>query len=77
MIIPLPSAIDNHQLLNAKNIVNLDMGLINEESQAIESLTQKLQKVIETKVYEQWSNKESNLDHFQAAARMLSSILKF
>jgi UDP-N-acetylglucosamine--N-acetylmuramyl-(pentapeptide) pyrophosphoryl-undecaprenol N-acetylglucosamine transferase len=77
VIIPLPSAIDNHQLLNAKNIVNLDMGLIHEESQAIESLTQKLQKVIETKVYEQWSNKESNLDHFQAAARMLSSILKF
>jgi hypothetical protein len=53
------------------------MGLIHEESQAIEFLTQKLQKVIETKVYEQWSNKESNLDHFQAAARMLSSILKF
>ena len=77
MIIPLPSAIDNHQLLNAKNIVSLDMGFIHEESQAIESLTQKLQKVIETKVYEQWSNKESNLDHFQAAARMLSSILKF
>ena len=77
VIIPLPSAIDNHQLLNAKNIVNLNMGLIHEESQAIESLTQKLQKVIETKIYEQWSNKESNLDHFQAAARMLSSILKF
>jgi len=77
VIIPLPSAIDNHQLLNARNIVNLDMGLIHEESQAIESLTQKLQKVIETRVYEQWSNKESNLDHFQAAARILSSILKF
>jgi UDP-N-acetylglucosamine--N-acetylmuramyl-(pentapeptide) pyrophosphoryl-undecaprenol N-acetylglucosamine transferase len=77
VIIPLPSAIDNHQLLNAKNIVSLDMGLIHEESQAIESLTQKLQKVIEAKIYEQWSNKESNLDHFQAAARMLSSILKF
>ena len=77
VIIPLPSSIDNHQLLNAKNIVNLDMGLIHEESQAIESLTQKLQKVIEAKIYEQWSNKESNLDHFQAAARMLSSILKF
>ena len=77
VIIPLPSAIDNHQLLNAKNIVSLDMGLIHEESQAIESLIQKLQKVIEAKIYEQWSNKESNLDHFQAAARMLSSILKF
>ena len=77
VIIPLPSAIDNHQLLNAINIVDLDMGLIHQESESFESLTRKLQKVIESKLYEQWSNKESNLDHFQAARRMLSSILKF
>ena len=77
VIIPLPSAIDNHQLLNAINIVDLDMGLMHQESESFESLTRKLQKVIESKLYEQWSNKESNLDHFQAARRMLSSILKF
>tara|TARA_B100001175_G_scaffold306845_1_gene305411 strand:+ start:342 stop:1373 length:1032 start_codon:yes stop_codon:yes gene_type:complete len=77
VIVPLPSAIDNHQLLNAINIVDLDMGLIHEESESLESLSSKLQKVIKNKLYEQWSNKESNLDHFQAARRMLSSILKF
>jgi UDP-N-acetylglucosamine--N-acetylmuramyl-(pentapeptide) pyrophosphoryl-undecaprenol N-acetylglucosamine transferase len=77
VIIPLPSAIDNHQLFNAIYIVDLDMGLMHEESESFESLTRKLQKVIESKLYEQWSNKESNLDHFQAARRMLSSILKF
>ncbi|MDC0332491.1 UDP-N-acetylglucosamine--N-acetylmuramyl-(pentapeptide) pyrophosphoryl-undecaprenol N-acetylglucosamine transferase [Gammaproteobacteria bacterium] len=77
VIIPLPSAIDNHQLLNAINIVNLDMGLIHEESESHESLSKKLLKIIENKLYEEWSNKENNLDHFQAARRMLSSILKF
>jgi len=77
VIVPLPSAIDNHQLLNAINIVDLDMGLMHEESESLEALSSKLQKVIKNKLYEQWSNKESNLDHFQAARRMLSSILKF
>jgi len=77
VIIPLPSAIDNHQVLNAIYIMDLDMGLMHEESESLESLSSKLEKVIKNKLYEQWSNKESNLDHFQAARRMLSSILKF
>ena len=77
VIIPLPSAIDNHQLLNAINIVDLDMGLMHEESESLESLSKKLQKVIENNLYEKWSNQENNLDHFQAARRMLSSILKY
>jgi hypothetical protein len=53
------------------------MGLIHEESESLESLSKKLQKVINRKLYKQWSNKESSLDHSQAARRMLSSILKF
>jgi UDP-N-acetylglucosamine:LPS N-acetylglucosamine transferase len=73
----LPSAIDNHQLLNAINIVDLGMGLMHEESESLESLSKKLQKVIENNLYEKWSNQENNLDHFQAARRMLSSILKY
>ena len=77
VIIPLPSAIDNHQLLNAINIVDLGMGLMHEESESLESLSKKLQKVIENNLYEKWSNQENNLDHFQAARRMLSSILKY
>jgi len=77
VMIPLSSAIDNHQLLNAINIKDLGMGLVHEESESMEVLSKKLKNVIENKEYEQWSQKESSLDHFQAARRMLSSILKF
>ena len=76
-MIPLPSAIDNHQLLNAVNISNLNMGLVNEESEPIESLTNKIKNIIEKKLYVRWSESQNNLDHFQAAGTMLSSILKF
>ena len=77
VMIPLPSAIDNHQLLNAVNISNLNMGLVHEESQSIESLTNKIKNIIEKKLYVRWSESQNNLDHFQAAGTMLSSILKF
>jgi len=76
VMIPLPSAIDNHQLLNAINIEGLGMGLVHEESESMELLSKKLKNVIENKEYVQWSQKESSLDHFHAARRMLSSILK-
>jgi UDP-N-acetylglucosamine--N-acetylmuramyl-(pentapeptide) pyrophosphoryl-undecaprenol N-acetylglucosamine transferase len=77
VMIPLPSAIDNHQLLNAVYISDLDMGLIHAESESIEVLFKKLKHIIEKKLYLKWSEAESNLDHFQAAGTMLSSILKF
>ena len=76
-MIPLPSAIDNHQLLNATYISGLDMGLIHTELESSEDLSQKLKHIIEKKLYLKWSETESNLDHFQAAGTMLSSILKF
>ena len=50
---------------------------MHEESESLESLSKKLQMVIENNLYEKWSNQENNLDHFQAARRMLSSILKY
>jgi len=77
LMIPLPSAIDNHQLLNAINIAELEMGVVHEESESIESLFEKLKNIIEKKLYVQWSEPVNNIDHFQAARRMLSSILKF
>ena len=76
-MIPLESAIDNHQLLNATYISDLNMGLIHTEFESIESLSKKLKHIIENKLYLKWSEADSNLDHFQAAATMLSSILKF
>jgi UDP-N-acetylglucosamine--N-acetylmuramyl-(pentapeptide) pyrophosphoryl-undecaprenol N-acetylglucosamine transferase len=77
LMIPLPSAIDNHQVLNAINISELEMGVVHEESESIESLSEKLKNIIEKKLHIQWSETVNNIDHFQAARRMLTSILKF
>ena len=76
-MIPLPSSIDNHQLLNAMYISDLGMGLIHNEFESNESLSNKLKHIIEQKIYLNWSETETNLNHFQAAGTMLSSILKF
>ncbi|MBD63501.1 MAG: UDP-N-acetylglucosamine--N-acetylmuramyl-(pentapeptide) pyrophosphoryl-undecaprenol N-acetylglucosamine transferase [Gammaproteobacteria bacterium] len=76
MMIPLPSSIDDHQLFNALNIKHLSMGLIHEESESTESLSTKLQNIIDTKLYIRWSEVKNDFDHFQAAERMLISILK-
>ena len=77
LMIPLPSSIDNHQLLNAMYISDLGMGLIHNEFESNESLSKKLKHIIEQKIYLKWSETENNLNHFQAAGTMLSSILKF
>ena len=76
-MIPLPSAIDNHQILNATYISDLGMGLMHNELESIESLSKKLKHIIEKKLYLKWSETKTNLNHFQAAGTMLSSILKF
>jgi len=77
VMIPLPSATDNHQLFNANQIKSLEMGLVHEEHESIESLSKKIKNLIETKQYLEWSDKDCNIDHFQAARRMVSSIIKF
>ena len=77
VMIPLPSAIDNHQFFNANQIKSLEMGLVHEEHESIESLSKKIKNLIETKQYLEWSDKDCNIDHFQAARRMVSSIIKF
>ena len=46
IMIPLPLAIDNHQLENAKQIENLNLGLIFEESESLTSLKEKLETII-------------------------------
>ena len=76
MMIPLPSAIDNHQLENAKQIEKLNMGLIYEESSSPKALKEKLVNIIKKKMYLDWQNNTNLIDHFQAAERMLSSILQ-
>ena len=75
VMIPLPSAIDNHQRENAKHIENLNMGIIFEESEPASSLKEKLQTIVEQKKFIAWQNSQDSIDHFQAAERMLSSVL--
>ena len=76
IMIPLPYAIDNHQFENAKQITKLNMGLIYEESESPKALEEKLTNIIEKKIYLDWQNTMNSIDHFQAAERMLSSILQ-
>ena len=53
------------------------MGLVHEEYESIEALSKKIKNIIETKQYLKWTDKDSNIDHFQSARRMVSSIIKF
>ena len=76
LMIPLPSSIDNHQLLNAQEISNLKKGLIHEEHESLDLLSNRLQKIYNKKLYLNWQNPVSKIDHLQASKRMLSSILK-
>ena len=75
IMIPLPLAIDNHQLENAKQIENLNLGLIFEESESLSSLIEKLQTIIGQKKFIAWQNAQDSIDHFKAAETMLSSVL--
>ena len=52
------------------------MGLIFEESASPSVLQEKLINIIEKKMYLDWQNNSNSIDHFQAAERMLSSILQ-
>ena len=76
LMIPLPSAIDNHQLCNAQVISKHQMGIIHQESETALSLNEKLQNIVNQKQYLKWKKLESEIDHFQASRRMLSSVLK-
>tara|TARA_B100001765_G_C19508076_1_gene344576 strand:- start:3789 stop:4829 length:1041 start_codon:yes stop_codon:yes gene_type:complete len=76
LMIPFPSSIDNHQLLNAQMVENNKMGIIHEESESNELLCKRLQNIVDKRLFSQWQEFENEIDHFQASQRMLSSILK-
>ena len=76
LMIPLPSAIDNHQLENARQVEKLGLGVIYEESEPVSELQEKLKNIINQKKYLTWQTSAPQTDHFQASERMLSSILQ-
>ncbi len=59
LMIPLPSAIDNHQLKNAESINSEGMGIIHNQNDDINSLVQKLEEIITNKYYDNWKKKHS------------------
>ena len=75
-MIPLPSSIDNHQYLNAKNHEKIGLGITHEESDSSESLMKKLRDVIEKHRYLDWENVKKDIIHIKAANNIYEFIKK-
>ena len=73
-MIPLPSAIDNHQFHNAKHIEEINMGLIHEEKDGLIGLTAKLKEILDKKTYNDWK-KISNNNHHKSASNIASQVI--
>ena len=76
LMIPLPTAIDNHQFENAKSIVELGMGEIHLQNDSIEKLICKIENIISNQSYVNWK-KQRNKDHKYAAKVITENIYKF
>ena len=76
LMIPLPTAIDNHQFENAKSIVELGMGEIHQQNESIKKLKRKIENIISNQSYVNWK-KQGIKDHKYAAQVITESIFKF
>tara|TARA_B100000003_G_C10795964_1_gene316858 strand:- start:8 stop:772 length:765 start_codon:yes stop_codon:yes gene_type:complete len=76
LMIPLPTAIDNHQFENAKSIVELGMGEIHLQNDSIEKLIRKIENIISNQSYVNWK-KQRNKDHKYAAKVITENIYRF
>jgi UDP-N-acetylglucosamine--N-acetylmuramyl-(pentapeptide) pyrophosphoryl-undecaprenol N-acetylglucosamine transferase len=76
LMIPLPSAIDNHQLYNAKHIEDLNMGLIHEEKDGLDALKKKISTIVYKKKYNTWKiNKNKN--HLESASIIAGKVIEY
>ena len=75
-MIPLPSSIDNHQYLNAKNLEKIGLGITHEESDSSVNLMEKLRDVIEKHRYLNWENVKKDILHIKAAKNIYEFIKK-
>ncbi len=76
LMIPLPTAIDNHQFENAKSIVELGMGEIHLQNDSIEKLICTIENIISNQSYVNWK-KQRNKDHKYAAKVITENIYRF
>ncbi len=73
LMIPLPTAIDNHQLKNAESINAEGMGVIHQQNDHIDSLVDKLEEIIANKYYDNWKKIDSK-KHVNATKIILDNI---
>lgn len=76
LMIPLPSAIDNHQLYNAKHIEDLNMGLIHEEKDGLDALKKKISTIVYKKKYNTWKINR-NKNHLESASIIAGKVIEY
>jgi len=76
IMIPLPKSIDNHQYFNALFYEKNHQGMIFQENDSMDRLSNLLKSIIDENIYEDWKEKEPPIDHSSAASLMLSEIHK-
>ena len=76
LMIPLPTAIDNHQFKNAESISVEGMGIIHQQNDHIDSLVQKLEEIIINKYYDNWK-KIIPKNHINAKKIILDNIQNY
>ncbi|MDG2093307.1 MAG: UDP-N-acetylglucosamine--N-acetylmuramyl-(pentapeptide) pyrophosphoryl-undecaprenol N-acetylglucosamine transferase [SAR86 cluster bacterium] len=75
LMIPLPSAIDNHQFHNAKYIEEINMGLIHEEKDNLKGLTTRLKEILDKKTYNEWKKIHNN-NHHASASNIATQVIE-
>ena len=76
LMIPLPSAIDNHQFYNAKHIEDLNMGLIHEEKDGLDALKKKISTIVNQKTYNTWKI-HRNKKHLDSASIIAGKVIEY
>jgi len=76
LMIPLPSAINNHQLYNAKHIEDLNMGLIHEEKDGLDALKKKISTIVYKKKYNTWKINR-NKNHLESASIIAGKVIEY
>ena len=74
LIIPLPSSIDNHQVLNAESIQRMNLGITHYQEESLEKLVTRLKSIIDNKTYMSW--KKLGLDIHINASKMILDIIE-
>jgi UDP-N-acetylglucosamine--N-acetylmuramyl-(pentapeptide) pyrophosphoryl-undecaprenol N-acetylglucosamine transferase len=73
LMIPLPTAIDNHQFYNAKYIENIRMGIMHQEQEGAEILKKKITDIVLQKTYNIWKSNQ-NKDHLNSASSIVKQV---